>query len=464
MPRRRLHIFFIACIIKSDVLSLSLNIRQILEVQTCPRSIRPIVRAPLRALRAIPPAPALPVRPARGPHPAVPRPRRRRKPQGRFYAILAAAAVLIVALILLIVKLSGGKDTPANSNSAVPTEAPVATEAPAELTSAPVETDAAADQTTTASSHSDSLAAMLGSDDASQVTGLSSDEMAQVSDLSINQSLPQEWMNILLLGSDERKISDSARTDCMIICSIHLPTGKVKLTSIMRDLAVDFDDIGKFNGTYRINAANYFGGERLAMKTVNECFGLNIEKYVRVNFFGFQEIAHMLGGIDMTISEDEMNLINKYIVEQAKFAYYAGFDDSNLPKEFLETYGDNVHLDGRQTLAYARIRKLDGGDFARSERQRKVLVALMEKLRGQGAADLLSLANAAMPYLQTNLTVAEILAVATTVVGSDDLGNVDTFRLPANDTYVQETRNEQSMFYDCDWAANTSQLYNFIYE
>ena len=90
--------------------------------------------------------------------------------------------------------------------------------------------------------------------------------------------------------------------------------------------------------------------------------------------------------------------------------------------------------------------------------------ALMEKLRGQGAADLLSLANAAMPYLQTNLTVAEILAVATTVVGSDDLGNVDTFRLPANDTYVQETRNEQSMFYDCDWAANTSQLYNFIYE
>lgn len=372
--------------------------------------------------------------------------------------------MLIVALILLIVKLSGDKDTPANSNSAVPTEAPVATEAPAELTSAPVETDAAADQTTTASSHSDSLAAMLGSDDASQVTGLSSDEMAQVSDLSINQSLPQEWMNILLLGSDERKISDSARTDCMIICSIHLPTGKVKLTSIMRDLAVDFDDIGKFNGTYRINAANYFGGERLAMKTINECFGLNIEKYVRVNFFGFQEIAHMLGGIDMTISEDEMNLINKYIVEQAKFAYYAGFDDSNLPKEFLETYGDNVHLDGRQTLAYARIRKLDGGDFARSERQRKVLVALMEKLRGQGAADLLSLANAAMPYLQTNLTVAEILAVATTVVGSDDLGNVDTFRLPANDTYVQETRNEQSMFYDCDWAANTSQLYNFIYE
>ena len=54
--------------------------------------------------------------------------------------------------------------------------------------------------------------------------------------------------------------------------------------------------------------------------------------------------------------------------------------------------------------------------------------------------------------------------MATTVVGSDDLGNVDTFRLPANDTYVQETRNEQSMFYDCDWAANTSQLYNFIYE
>lgn len=402
---------------------------------------------------------------ARPPQSRRPAPRRRRKPQGRFYAILAVAAVVIIALIVLIVKLSGGSDTPASSTG-VPAETPVVTEAPA-LSSSATDEPAAGDETqqaTAASSHSDSLAAMLGSDDASQVTALSEEEMAQVSDLSVNQSLSQEWMNILLLGSDERKISDSARTDCMIICSIHLPTGQVKLTSIMRDLAVDFDDIGKYNGTYRINAANYFGGERLAMKTVNECFGLNIEKYVRVNFFGFQEIAHMLGGIDMTISEEEMNLINKYIVEQAKFAYYAGVDDSDLPKEFLETYGDNVHLDGRQTLGYARIRKLDGGDFARSERQRKVLVALMEKLKGQGAADLLALANAAMPYLQTNLTVAEIVAVATKVVSNEDLGNVDTFRLPVNDTYVQETRNEQSMFYDCDWAANTSQLYNFIYE
>ena len=397
-------------------------------------------------------------RPPQGRRPV---PRRRRKPQGRFYAIIAAIVVLIVAVILLIVKLSG-RDTPANS------AVPIATEAPAVLSSAPDATDETDDPTmetqTASTSHADSLSAMLGQDDSSQVTGLSAEDMAQVSDLSVNESLSQEWMNILLLGSDERYLSDSARTDCMIVCSIHLPTGKVKLTSIMRDLAVDFDDIGKYNGTYRINAANYFGGERLAMKTVNECFGLNIEKYVRVNFFGFQEIAHMLGGIDMTISEDEMNLINKYIVEQAKFAYYAGFDDSNLPKEFLETYGDNVHLDGRQTLAYARIRKLDGGDFARSERQRKVLVAMMEKLKGMGAADLLSLANTAMPYLQTNLTVAEIVAVATKVVSNSDLGNVDTFRLPVNDTYVQETRNEQSMFYDCDWAANTSQLYNFIYE
>ena len=75
-----------------------------------------------------------------------------------------------------------------------------------------------------------------------------------------------------------------------------MQTGQVKLTSIMRHLAVYFGNLGSNSATYRINAANYFGGERLAMKTVNECFGMNIDKYVRVSFDGFQQIAQMLGG------------------------------------------------------------------------------------------------------------------------------------------------------------------------
>ena len=156
-------------------------------------------------------------------------------------------------------------------------------------------------------------------------------------------------------------------------------------------------------------------------------------------------------------------MINELIYEQAKFARSAGIDESALPNEWLESYGPNTHLDGRQTLAYARIRKLDGGDYARAERQRNVLQALMNKLKGAGAGELLALATTALPYVRTNMTLDDMLSIATTVC-SNGVTGLESFRLPINNSYVQESRNEQSMLYDCDWSANASALYSFIYE
>jgi anionic cell wall polymer biosynthesis LytR-Cps2A-Psr (LCP) family protein len=127
----------------------------------------------------------------------------------------------------------------------------------------------------------------------------------------------------------------------------------------------------------------------------------------------------------------------------------------------LETYGDHTHLNGRQTLAYARIRKIDS-DISRAERQRKVLIALMDKLKQRNAQDIMSMAFTLSGYVSTNLSVDQIISAATTVLNSN-LAEVEQFRLPINDSYVQETRNEQSMLYDTDWNANTQELYNFIY-
>ena len=149
------------------------------------------------------------------------------------------------------------------------------------------------------------------------------------------------------------------------------------------------------------------------------------------------------------------------MVDLYKEAKYAGIDESNLPQNLLETYGPNTHLDSRQTLAYARIRKIDS-DYARAERPRKVLNALMNKLKGSGAAELAMLGASCMQYFSTNMTLDEIIAIAVKVLGSG-LDSIESFRLPVNDTYVQERRREQEMFYDCDWSANASALYNFIY-
>ncbi len=382
-------------------------------------------------------------RPQQRPNAAAQRRRKKRRVQKRFYAFIAVLVVLIIAIVLIITK-PFGKKTPATAS---PTPAPT------------VQADAT--DSTDSADRASTLAQMLGDQD-SNIQGLTADQLTQVDDLSINQSLPSDWMNILLLGSDERSLTESARTDSMIICSINMQTGQVKLTSIMRDLAVYFGNLGSNSATYRINAANYFGGERLAMKTVNECFGMNIDKYVRVNFYGFQQIAQMLGGIDIDITEAEMEEINYRIQEQWYEAMQEGVDESTLPNELLTTYGANTHLDGRQTLAYARIRHMDGGDYARAERQRKVLGLLLQKLDGKGSAELISIGLEAMKHMTTNLSIDEIVSVALKVLSSDH-SNIDSFRLPINNSYKQETRNNQDMLYDCDWSSNASSLYTFIY-
>lgn len=385
-----------------------------------------------------------------------PAPRRRRKNNGP--AIIAAAAVvLLIALVLIIARPFGRHTDNPVTDVAQPVSNPVAQtqpQQPSELVTA----DVPEVQTPQYDNLQDQLA-----DSEYNVGSLSADQMAQVNDLHMNTSLPSEWMNILLLGTDERTLSDSARTDSMIICSINRNTGEVKLASIMRDLAIEYTDIGQWNGTYRINAANFFGGPNLAMRTVNEKFGMNIQYYVMVNFFGFQKIAQRLGGVDMDITKEEMDKINIMIVQQAKAAYAEGIDESDQENVYLETYGENTHLNGRQTLAYARIRKLTGGDAMRTERQRKVLQKLMEKLKGLDALQLASLASEMFGQVKTNLPIDDIVNIALKVVGNG-LSDIKSMHLPLNNTYKEETRNEQSMLYDCDFNTNAIQLYNFIYE
>ena len=388
-------------------------------------------------------------RPPQGRRPA-PR-RRRRRAQPRLFIIAGVLIVLIVALVLL---FSGRGNTPGPQ--------PTPTPAPANngLNNATISS-----QTPEPGSDfgSDVLQAAALDDDEERDNApqISAQEQVQVADLSVNTSLPSDWLNILLLGTDERSLSEPARTDAMIIASINSKTGEVKLTSLLRDTAVKFENVGKYNGTYRLNAANYVGGPLFAIKTINECLDMNIQYYVSVNFYGFTRIAEALGGIDVDISEAEMNEINSKQVN----AYYAalnnGVDETGIANEKLETYGANTHLNGRQTLAYARCRYVDN-DMGRAERQRTVIIKLTEKLRGKNAGEILALIGSMSSYVTTNMNWNTIGEIAMTVLSSG-LSNMQTLRLPENGTYKLERRNDQEMLYDTDWNRNALQLYNFIY-
>ena len=390
-------------------------------------------------------------------------PRRGKRPNGRFYVFLGILLVVIVAVVLLIWQPWASGDDPSVSAFVAPT--PVVAGATAAPAMAPSVPDAQQAQGNDAQAQTASpLSELLGSED-TNITGLTEDQMVDVTDLSINTGLSPEWMNILLLGVDQRVQGESCRSDTMIICSINTETSEVKLTSLMRDMAVEFDDLGANNGTYRLNAANYFGGPELTMKTINELLGLNIEKYVIVNFTGFTQICEALGGIEMDITEAEKEQINLNVWSQLQIAYENGWDESNLTDAngYLgpNDYGENIHLNGRQALAYARIRKIDS-DWERTNRQRKVLVAMMEKMRGTNAMQLLQLGMTLQQYIETNMTLEEIIGTADKVLNSG-LDGAETMVVPVTDTYVQETRNNQSMFYDVDWVTNAREVQNFIY-
>ena len=390
-------------------------------------------------------------------------PRRGKRPNGRFYVFLGILLVVIVAVVLLIWRPWASGDDPSVSAFVAPT--PVVAGATAAPAMAPSVPDAQQAQGNDAQAQTASpLSELLGSED-TNITGLTEDQMVDVTDLSINTGLSPEWTNILLLGVDQRVQGESCRSDTMIICSINTETSEVKLTSLMRDMAVEFDDLGANNGTYRLNAANYFGGPELTMKTINELLGLNIEKYVMVNFTGFTQICEALGGIEMDITEAEKEQINLNVWSQLQIAYENGWDESNLTDAngYLgpNDYGENIHLNGRQALAYARIRKIDS-DWERTNRQRKVLVAMMDKMRGTNMLQLLQLGGSLMQYVETNMTLEEIISIADKVLNSG-LEGAETMAVPVTDTYVQETRNNQSMFYDVDWTTNAREVQNFIY-
>lgn len=401
------------------------------------------------------------------------RPVRGRRRKSKAPIFIAVIAILLIVALIVGISSCSRKDktvTPQPTNAPVTqngnlTNATISQGAPDDLgfdgaTPAPETDTADAADTQNYSSLADRLA-----DPDAELAALDASQQVQVDDLSITENLPAEWMNVLLLGGDQRYLSESSRTDAILICSINTNTGAVKLSSILRDTQVELEGLPKEYGkNFRINAINYFGGPKYVMKFINEKLNMNIQYYVMVNFYGFSKIASAVGGIEMDITEAEMNEINERAIEQAFDAYYAGVDESDLEAAgenvLLTTYGKGTHLNGRQTLAYARIRHLDS-DASRTDRQRKVLTALLNKVKSMGVGAITTLAPM-FENVTTNMTFTEIAQIAFTVLQSD-ISDVPTLRLPVNNSYKQETRNEQSMLWDTDWTRNANELYYFIY-
>lgn len=276
-------------------------------------------------------------------------------------------------------------------------------------------------------------------------------------DLALNENLPDEWVNVLLMATDSRDIAkNNGRTDVMIVASVNASTGEIKLSSLARDMYLTLPNGA---GGNRINAAYAYGGPLLSLKAVNETFELNCKYYAVVNFKSMAAIVDALGGVDIELQGLEYYYINYNVAVSED---YEGFAKSKARRVLTEADdGVSVHLDGLQAVSYARIRHLDN-DLQRGSRQRILMQALLNKMMENiTPSTLMSLAVTLVPNTSTNLDVPTILNLGTQFLAAGDF-SLSEFSLPIENSWKYETIKDSDVI-TIDVAKNAKALHEYIY-
>lgn len=222
------------------------------------------------------------------------------------------------------------------------------------------------------------------------------------------------YTTIGLIGLDGRdgELKSGARSDTMIIASINNDTKKVKLVSVYRDTYLRIGEDSEGNGQYnKANAAYAEGGPEQFLSMLNTNLDLNVTDFVSVDFQAVAEAVELLGGIDVELKEEEVFHLNNYCVETSKVT---GMDYTPL-----EEKAGVHHLNGVQTVSYARIRYTSGNDFRRAARQREVIYKIVEKAKNSDIATLSKILDKVFPKVYTSFTKAEILQMGMSMMSYD---------------------------------------------
>lgn len=221
-------------------------------------------------------------------------------------------------------------------------------------------------------------------------------------DIEINEGIELEgYTTVALFGGDSREgqLEEGTHADTIIIVAIDNETKEIRMASIYRDtLLQQMDD------TYRkANNAYFVGGPGEAINMLNKNLDLDIEDYATVDFKAMSDVVDLMGGIELNVTDEEADMMNKYVEETAKAA--------KKTANKLES-GGTYTLDGPQAVTYSRLRKLEGGDYKRTERQRTVIMKLFEKVKTTDIATLNEIIDTVFPQVSTSFTLKEIIGLA----------------------------------------------------
>ena len=186
---------------------------------------------------------------------------------------------------------------------------------------------------------------------------------------------------------------------------------------------------------------------------LNKNLDMDITDYVTVDFNAVVENVDLLGGVTIPeVSDEEAVLMHGYMDEINKL--------TKNNSKYLSGGGTNVEMDGVQACAYARIRYTAGDDYKRTERQRTVLAAMVQKAQKANLTTINSLIDELFGDIKTSFSNTELISLAAKVFNYS-LGETIGFPFEKNTTTLG---NKGSVVVPCDLESNVKQLHVFLYD
>ncbi len=252
----------------------------------------------------------------------------------------------------------------------------------------------------------------------SSLMGMYSGFTREKSDLRTEDvEITKEPFTLLIMGiEDYATDGQNGRTDSLMFATVNPKTQKISLMSIPRDSRVPI--VGK-NKEDKINAAHAYGGEEIAIKTVEGFLKVPVDHYLKIDFQGFKGIVDAVGGVTVDVPFD--------FWERSDVDYYKKIEFKQGQQE----------LNGEEALAYVRMRKQDpNGDYGRAARQRQLLAAVVQKLNSTSTVfKIKDLTAVVGKYIKTDIPISDGLALYKKLSGFDP-STIQTLKLEGEDKKI----------------------------
>lgn len=243
--------------------------------------------------------------------------------------------------------------------------------------------------------------------------------------VQVDEAIKEAYINIALFGVDaqtSKQLYQGSRSDSIMIASLNVETGDIKLVSVYRDTFLNIGD-----DTYiKCNHAYAYGGAKQAIRMLENNLNMNINGFITVNYQALREVIDGLGGIYIDVDSEEIKHINNYQINIAE----------TLKCDYVPVTETGYQLlDGLQAAAYCRIRYTAGDDFKRAARHREVIMAIEEQAKKTDVTKLLTVFNDCIDDVYTDITTEN---KEINIGFTDVISNLANYRIVAEGGFPEE--------------------------